>query len=39
MIKYCKAINNIAAIKRIAYLAELFQKPDFDVFLKYAQKS
>lgn len=38
MVKYCKAINNIAATKRIAYLAELFQKPDFGVFLNYAKK-
>lgn len=38
MVKYCKAINNVAATKRIAYLAELFQKPDFGVFLNYAKK-
>jgi predicted transcriptional regulator of viral defense system len=38
MVKYCKFINNIAATKRIAFLAEFLQKPNFDVFLKYAKK-
>ena len=38
MVKYCKVIDNIAATKRIAFLAEFLQKPNFDVFLKYAKK-
>ena len=37
MVKYCKIINNIAATKRIAFLADLLQKPNFDVFLNYAK--
>jgi len=36
MVTYCKAINNIAVTKRIAYLAELIHKPKMDYFLKYA---
>ncbi len=37
MVKYCKAINNIAVVKRLAFLSELLMKPDMDYFLKYAQ--
>ena len=37
MVKYCKAIDNMAATKRIAFLGELLQKPNFDIFLKYAK--
>ena len=37
IVKYCKAINNMAATKRMAFLAELLQKPEFDVFLIYAK--
>jgi predicted transcriptional regulator of viral defense system len=37
MIKYCKAIGNNAVTKRIAYLTEVLQKPNFDTFLKYAK--
>ena len=36
LIKYCKAIDNIALIKRIGYLSELLNKPKMDQFLKYA---
>ena len=35
MVKYCKAINNIAATKRMAYLSELFKKPKMEYFFKY----
>lgn len=38
MVKYCKAINNIAATKRMAYLTELFEKPNMEYFLKYANQ-
>ena len=37
MVKYCQAIKNIAAVKRIAFLAVLLQKYKFDVFLNYAK--
>lgn len=36
MIAYCEAVNNISAIKRIAYLAELFKKDSFEHFIAYA---
>jgi predicted transcriptional regulator of viral defense system len=36
MTTYCKAVNNIAVTKRLAYLAELLHKPKVDYFLKYA---
>lgn len=38
MIEYCKAIKNISATKRIAFLAELLDKKKFGRFLKYAEK-
>ena len=37
MVKYCKAIDNIAVTKRLGYLCELFNKPKMDYFIKYAQ--
>jgi predicted transcriptional regulator of viral defense system len=37
MVKYCKAINNIAVTKRLAYLCELLEKPKMDYFIKYAK--
>ena len=37
MVKYCKAIDNIAVTKRLAYLCELLEKPKMDYFIKYAQ--
>lgn len=37
LIKYCQAIDNISATKRMAYLTELLQKPDSEAFLEYAQ--
>lgn len=36
MVKYCKAVNNIAVVKRLGYLCELLEKPKMDYFLKYA---
>lgn len=36
MVKYCKAINNIAVTKRLAYLSEILNKPNMDYFYKYA---
>jgi len=37
MVVYCKAIDNIAVTKRIAYLVELLGKPDMDFFIDYAK--
>ena len=36
MIRYCKAVNNIAATKRMGFLAELFEKPGMKTFIRYA---
>lgn len=38
LIKYCEAIRNISATKRMAFLAELLEKRKFARFLKYAEK-
>jgi len=38
MIEYCKAINNIAAIKRIGYLVELLDKKGMRSFIRYAKQ-
>lgn len=38
MIQYCKAINNIAAIKRIGYLVELLDKKGMRSFIRYAKQ-
>lgn len=38
MVKYCKAIDNTAATKRIGFLSDFLQKPEFDIFLKYAKQ-
>lgn len=38
MIQYCKAIKNLSATKRIAFLAELLEKKKFGRFLKFAEK-
>lgn len=38
MIEYCTAINNIAVIKRIAFLSELFKKKKYSKFLSFANK-
>jgi len=37
-VRYCKAVNNIAVVKRLAYLTELLVKPDMEYFLKYAKE-
>lgn len=37
MISYCQAVQNISATKRMAYLAEIFDKPRMPAFLEYAQ--
>lgn len=37
IVKYCKAIDNIAVTKRLAYLCELLEKPKMDYFIKYAK--
>ena len=39
MVKYCKAIDNMAVTKRLAYLSELLNKPNMDYFIRYAQSS
>ena len=36
MIRYCRAINNIAATKRMGFLAQLFDKPGMKTFIGYA---
>ncbi len=38
MIAYCKAIDNIAATKRMGYLTELFEKNELDEFINFARK-
>jgi len=37
MVKYCKAIGNIAVTKRLGFLCELLEKPNMDYFIRYAQ--
>jgi predicted transcriptional regulator of viral defense system len=37
MVRYCKAVNNIAVTKRLAYLTELLKKPDMEYFLRYSE--
>lgn len=38
MIAACKAIHNIAATKRMGYLASLFEKNELNDFIHYAEK-
>lgn len=38
MIEYFTAIDNISVVKRLAFLAELLQKPKMKRFLSYAKK-
>ena len=38
MVTYCKAIDNIAVTKRLGFLAELFEKKDFENFINYAKE-
>jgi predicted transcriptional regulator of viral defense system len=38
MINYCMAIDNIAATKRMGFLAELFEKKGLKSFVKYAKQ-
>jgi predicted transcriptional regulator of viral defense system len=37
LIRYCIAINNLSAIKRLAFLTELLGKPKLEKFLDYAK--
>jgi predicted transcriptional regulator of viral defense system len=37
MINYCKAIDNIAAIKRMGFLAQFMNKSGFDNFIEFAR--
>lgn len=37
MIEYAKALNNISAIKRIGFIAELLDKKGMQLFIKYAK--
>lgn len=37
MMNYCNIVNNIAAIKRMGYLAELFEKKGLKSFIRYAK--
>lgn len=37
MIEYCQAINNIAATKRMGYLAELYEKAGLKSFIRFAK--
>ncbi|TAD97036.1 MAG: hypothetical protein EAZ97_13110 [Bacteroidetes bacterium] len=36
LIDYCEAVNNIAIIKRLGFLAELFEKKNLRSFVKFA---
>lgn len=36
MVAYCKAIDNIAVVKRLAYLTELLEKSNMNYFIEYA---
>ena len=38
MIQYCTAVNNIAATKRMGFLAELLKKPGMKSFIRYAKQ-
>lgn len=38
MVSYCKAVNNIAVTKRLAYLSELLKKTQMEYFLEYATR-
>lgn len=38
LIKYCKAIDNTSVTKRLAFLCELFEKPNMEKFIEFAQK-
>lgn len=38
MVTYCKAVDNIAVTKRLAYLSELLKKTEMEYFLEYAGK-
>jgi len=37
LIDYCESINNVAVIKRLGFLAELFEKKDLSSFVKFAR--
>jgi predicted transcriptional regulator of viral defense system len=37
LINYCDAVNNVAVIKRLGLLTELFEKKNLDSFVKYAR--
>jgi len=37
LIDYCDAVNNIAVIKRLGFLAELFEKKSLNSFVKFAK--
>jgi predicted transcriptional regulator of viral defense system len=39
LVSYCKAIENLAVVKRLAYLSELLNKPQMEYFLAYAEKA
>ncbi|MCK4406521.1 MAG: hypothetical protein KAT33_01145 [Bacteroidales bacterium] len=39
LIKYCKAINNVSVIKRLAFLSELLEKPNMEKFIDFAQQT
>jgi len=36
LIDYCNAVNNIAVIKRLGFLSELFEKKNLNSFVKFA---
>ena len=38
MIEYAEAINNISAIKRMGFIAELLDKKGLQKFIKYAKQ-
>lgn len=36
LVKYCKATDSIALVKRLAYLSEILSKPEMEYFIDYA---
>jgi len=36
LIRYCKIIDNVSLIKRLAFLSELLEKPNMEKFIDYA---
>lgn len=39
LIKYCKIIDNVSIVKRLAFLSEFLEKPNMEKFIDYAQSA